>query len=577
MTATEAAEDAAESFDFVIVGAGSAGCVLANRLSADPAIRVLLIEAGGEGRHPLVAMPKGFARVAVDPRLAWSLHTEPQPHRGRGAEVWQRGRMLGGTSAINGMIYIRGQREDYEAWGDIAGPEWSWPQMARCFRAMEDHSLGADDLRGAGGPLTVTAGHFRHPFAERLIEAGEQMGLPRTEDFNGPRQEGVGYYAHTIRGGRRLSAARAFLDPIRSRRNLRILTQTEVERVVFETGRAAGVLARRRGRLVRYRAGREVIIAAGAIHSPKLLQLSGVGDAALLSRLGVPVVCDLPAVGRHMRDHVGLSLTFRLRGAEGHNARLRGAGLALSLAEYYLRRRGLMSTGPFEVGAFVRTSPRLARPDAQIYMSPFSLRPVAVGRGYLGQPEAQAGLTIGGYLLRPDGEGEVSITSADPAVPPAITPRWLTADADRQAGVRLIRFVRGLAAQPALSGFVAAELAPGAEVATDEQIEAYFLSEARTGNHAVGACRMGLDPDSVLDPQLRVRGVRGLRVIDASAIPVLVSGNTNAPVMAMAWRAADLILDAERRADPIAAQPPSARPPTLSIPGRDAGSRRATA
>jgi choline dehydrogenase len=488
-----------------------------------------------------VTMPKGFARVAVDPRLAWSFHTEPQPHRGRAAEVWQRGRMLGGSSAVNGMIYIRGQAEDYDAWAEAAGPAWSWTEMARCFREIEDHSLAGDGIRGAGGPLTVTAGHFRPALCERLIEAGEQAGAPRNDDFNGATQEGIGYYSHTIRRGRRLSAAGAFLDPVRRRPNLRIVTGAQVERVIFEHGRASGVLAHRNGRPQRYAARREVVLCAGALMSPKLLQLSGVGDAARLRQFGVEIHNDLPAVGGGMRDHVGLNLVYRLRGAAGHNRRLRGAGLAASAAQYYLRRTGILSVGPFEVGAFVRTSPDVERPDAQLYMSPFSLRPTAPGEGYLGRPETEPGLTIGAYLLRPSGEGEVTICSADWNAPVRISPRWLADPADVAAGARLMALVRKLVSQPALAPLIDHEIAPGPSLSGEADLGGYFLREARTGNHAVGTCRMGLDADSVLDSQLRVRGVRGLRIVDASAMPGLVSGNTNGPVMALAWRAAELI------------------------------------
>jgi choline dehydrogenase len=530
------------AFDYVIVGGGSSGCVLANRLSADPSVSVLLLEAGGPGRHPMITMPKGFSRVATDPRMAWSHPTDPQPHRGRPGETWQRGRALGGSSAINGMIYIRGQQQDYADWAARGNPGWGWEEMGRCFREMEDHSLGADATRGVGGPLTVTAGQFRPAFAERMIRAGQELGLPRTEDFNGPRQEGVGYFAHTIRDGRRLSAAWAFLDPVRHRRNLTIITGAEVERVIIEDQRATGVAARTAGGLTAYRARREVMVSAGTLQSPKILQLSGIGNPALLASLGIPVQSPLPAVGRHMRDHVGLGLSFRLHGERGHNHRLRGAGLLASVAEYYLFRRGILATGPFEVGAFVRTDPRRDRPDAQIYMSPLSMAPVRPGQGYIGEVERLPGLTINGYLLRPTSEGEVSIDSADPAAAVRVRPNWLTDPADRAAAVRLIKLIRTLVRQPALADYVGEELVFGSTISTDEEIDAAFFRDARTGNHAVGTCRMGPTDDDVVDARLRVRGVRGLRVADCSIMPTLVSGNTNGPAMAVGWRAAELIL-----------------------------------
>jgi choline dehydrogenase-like flavoprotein len=407
---------------------------------------------------------------------------------------------------------------------------------------MEDHSLGADDHRGAGGPLTVTAGHFRYAFAERLIEAGVEMGLPRTDDFNGARQEGVGHYAHTIRRGRRLSAAGAFLDPIRHRSNLTIVRGIEVERLLFEGRRAVGIRARAGNAIVEHRCTRDIVVAAGTLNSPKLLQLSGIGDGALLAGLDIPVIHHNPGVGRHMRDHVGMTLNYRLIGEAGNNRRLRGLGLVSSIARYLLFRDGILSTGPFEIGAFARSSPAVGRPDMQLYFAPFSMAPVMEGQGYVGAVDRLPGLTAAGYLLRPTSEGHVAIASPDPATPVMIHPHWLATEEDRAAGLAMMKYIRRFLRQPALAPYIGAELVPGPAAADDAALAADFLRNARTGNHATGTCRMGREHDAVVDERLRVRGIDGLRVADCSIMPTLVSGNTSGPAMAVGWRASEIIL-----------------------------------
>ncbi|NWG52596.1 MAG: GMC family oxidoreductase N-terminal domain-containing protein [Hydrogenophilaceae bacterium] len=529
----------APAFDYVIVGAGAAGCVLAERLSADLRTRVCLIESGPSDKSPLVAMPKGFGKLLSDPGHAWFFPVAPSRGVNR-QEVWARGRMLGGSSSINGMMYTRGDPAEYDAWAEAGCAGWGAAEMAEAFCAIEDHALGAGEglwRRGAGGPLHVSLQRERHPACDAFLSAAESVGLRRKLDINDADIEGVGYFPRTIKNGKRWSAADAFLRPAEKRANLTVLMHGDVLRIVFDGTRACGVELRRDGRLETLNAAREIVLCAGALNSVKLLQLSGVGPAAALKAAGIEVRADRAQVGRRMREHRVLFLQYRARKAAwSRNRELRGLGLLASVLNYALFKRGVMALGAFEVGGFFKSRPDLARCDGQFFFSPVSIDPDDPM-----SPETAPGVQCLALPLRPISEGFVEIISPAPDAPLRIEPNLLAAPEDRAAMLGAIRFVRRIFAEPPLADLIEGETSPGAQVQTDEDLLSAVDRLGLCGYHAIGTCRMGADDDDVVDPRLRVRGVSGLRVMDCSVMPTMASGNTNGPVMAMAWRAADLI------------------------------------
>ncbi|HET9332916.1 MAG TPA: GMC family oxidoreductase N-terminal domain-containing protein [Gemmatimonadota bacterium] len=519
----------------MIVGAGSAGCVLANRLSASPRTSVLLIEAGPPDTSPLIHNPKGYLRTHRDPRLLWTFPVTANAERGEWQGSFIGGKVLGGTSSINGMVYVRGQPADYDDWADSGAAGWSWKHMVACFKKIEDHELGGNAVRGTGGPLHISLRQSSGALSEAVIQAGISAGLPYRVDLSAADGEGIGYFPATIENGRRVSAARAFLTPIIGRPNLTVLTDTVVGKVIFVGARATGVECVTDGTSREFHAGNEVIVCAGALQSPKILQLSGIGPAQHLRSLGVPVIHDSPGVGSNLRDHWGLRLHYRLlRPADPHR-RLRSVGLRVRPLRGLIR--GTLLYAGSEIGAFIRTSPDALRLDAELQISPFSIAPGTRDSDW--EPRLNCFV----QSLQSESQGNVMIRSSDPMAAPVIRADFLSTEHDRKLTVDMVRFARRLLRQPSLRGLLGEETFPGSGYQSGEEIVDVCRKHGSPGSHFAGTCKMGRDRMAVLDEKLRVRGVSGLRVVDGSIMPSLVSGNTNGPIMAIAWRAADLILE----------------------------------
>jgi choline dehydrogenase len=535
-------------FDYVIVGAGSAGCVLANRLSEDPSVRVALIEAGGRDVDPWIHVPAGYYRNVTNPSVTWQFGSGPEPHLDNRIVNWPRGRVLGGSSAINGLLYVRGQAQDFDVWRQLGNVGWSFRDVLPYFKRAEDQERGADEYHGTGGPLGVADVRLRHnQLCEAFIAACQAAGIPRNHDFNGADQEGAGYFQLTNRNGRRCSAAVAYLRPARSRRNLAIITGALVEAIELDGRRAKAVRFTRSGGTETVSAAREVILAAGAIGSPHILQLSGIGPAPALKAAGVPVRHELAGVGDNLQDHLQVRFVFACNASGSLNdvwhSRWRQL---LTGMEYVFTRRGILTIGAGAVGAFARSRPDVELPDVQFHFLPLSADRPGLGL------HTFSGVTVSVCQLRPESRGTIAIASADPAAHPRIVSNYLAVEADRRVLLDGMRLVRRVTGQAPFAKFVVREHLPGPQAASDEALMAYARGYATTVFHPCGTCKMGSDPKAVVDARLKVHGVQGLRVADASIMPTMTSGNTNAPTIMIGEKAADMVRE-DARAVPRAA------------------------
>ena len=498
-----------DEFDYVIVGAGTAGCVLANRLSADARARVLLLEAGPEDRSIWIHLPIGYGKTMFHPVYNWGYYTDPEPEMKSRRMYWPRGRGLGGSSSINGLIYVRGQPEDYDRWAEAGNAGWGWKDVLPYFVRSETNSRGASETHGGSGPQWCSDIGPKHELMEAIIRAGEESGVPRTDDFNGGRQEGVGYYQLFTHNGWRCSTSVGYLKPARGRSNLEVRTASHATRILLGEGRATGVEYRRAGRIESVRASREVILSAGAIQSPQLLQLSGIGPGALLNALGIPVAVDLPGVGENLQDHLQIRVIYKVSKPITTNDELGSIFGRMRIGlQWLLTRTGPLAVGINQGGLFTRLMPEARTPDIQYHFATLSADVAG------GAPHPWSGCTFSVCQLRPESRGTVRIASPDPFHAPSMRPNYLSTPLDRRYAIESLKFTRKLAATRALAPYLTEEYRPGAAAATDEDLLEFARQYAQTIFHPSGTCKMGNDAKAVVDARLRVRGVQGLRVVD---------------------------------------------------------------
>jgi len=536
---------ATTSYDYIIIGAGSAGCVLANRLSADPANKVLLLEAGGRDLNPLFRLPMLMGKLFHSGIYNWHYHTEPEPHLNGRSLYWPRGKVLGGTSTINGMIYVRGNRHDYDRWAQIGATGWSYDEVLPAFLRSEAHIQRDDAYHNSGGELIVCRARGWNGLLDVFNAAGRQAGHPLNDDFNGAQQEGFGRYDFTIAKGKRCSAAYAFLRPARKRPNLTIVTRAQVRRVLIENDRAIGVEFSRKGSVTQVRADREVILSAGVVNSPQILMLSGIGAADDLGEHGIRTVRDLPGVGKNLQDHVDCVMAYECREPVTLYSDLRADRLIWSVIQGMLFGEGIATTFPYEAGAFVKSRADLSAPDIQLHFMPALEKTANL---HFPNPfkkervEANHGFSLRVGPVNPESRGEIRLQSGDPMDRPRITANYLQTEFDIRTMINAIRMTREIIRQKAFDKYRGQELAPGPKVESDSEMVAWLRANAMTTFHPVGTCKMGSDPMAVVDARLKVHGIAGLRVADASIMPIISSGNTNAPAIMIGERAADFIL-----------------------------------